>query len=127
MQSAGFNAREIFVMDASQQKLPRQRLLHGLRKNKRVVFFDTLLKQLQTPEILAILAHELGHMKLKHIPKSMATSLALSFVRILAHGSALRTKLWFYNGHFIRMRCLRESCSFYSCRPSRCTRSGSHR
>jgi STE24 endopeptidase len=67
-----------------------------------VVFFDTLLNGLKTPEILAILAHELGHMKLKHIPKSLITSLILSFLGFWLMGVLASTN-WFYSGHFIRI------------------------
>lgn len=101
VQSAGFNAREIFVMDASRRSSHGNAYFTGFGKTKRVVFFDTLLKQLQTPEILAILAHELGHMKLKHIPKSMATSLVLSFLGFWLMGR-LSNEIWFYNGHFMK-------------------------
>ena len=101
VQSAGFNAKEVFVMDASKRSSHGNAYFTGFGKNKRVVFFDTLLKQLQTPEILAILAHELGHMKLKHIPKSMITSLVISFVGFWLMGK-LANQEWFFNGHFMK-------------------------
>lgn len=100
--SAGFNAKEVFVMDASKRSSHGNAYFTGFGKNKRVVFFDTLLKDLKTPEILAILAHELGHMKLKHIPKSMITSLIISFMGFWLMGK-LSTQEWFYSGHFIRI------------------------
>jgi STE24 endopeptidase len=102
VQSAGFKAREVFVMDASRRSSHGNAYFTGFGKSKRVVFFDTLLKDLQTSEVLAILAHELGHMKLKHIPKSMATSLLLSFVGFWLMGK-LASAEWFYTGHFIRI------------------------
>lgn len=101
VKNAGFNAKEVFVMDASRRSSHGNAYFTGFGKNKRVVFFDTLLKQLQTSEILAILAHELGHMKLKHIPKSMATSLALSFVGFWLMGQVAHQE-WFFRGHYIR-------------------------
>jgi STE24 endopeptidase len=101
VKNAGFNAKEVFVMDASRRSSHGNAYFTGFGKNKRVVFFDTLLKQLQNPEILAILAHELGHMKLKHIPKSMAASLILSFIGFWLMGK-LTHQEWFFNGHFIR-------------------------
>lgn len=99
---AGFNAREVFVMDASRRSSHGNAYFTGFGKNKRVVFFDTLLKQLNTQEILAILAHELGHMKLKHIPKSMVTSIVLSFVGFYVMGK-LANEAWFYQGHFLKI------------------------
>lgn len=100
--SAGFNAKEVFVMDASRRSAHGNAYFTGFGKNKRVVFFDTLLKQLENPEILAILAHELGHMKLKHIPKSMLTSVLLSFAGFWLMGKVANQE-WFFHGHFIRI------------------------
>lgn len=100
--NAGFKTKEIFVMDASKRSSHGNAYFTGLGKNKRVVFFDTLLQGLSHPEVLAILAHELGHMKLKHIPKSMITSLILSFLGFWLMG-VLSTTNWFYSGHFIRI------------------------
>ncbi len=99
--NAGFNAKEVFVMDASRRSAHGNAYFTGFGKNKRVVFFDTLLKQLENPEILAILAHELGHMKLKHIPKSMITSVLLSFAGFWLMGKVANQE-WFFHGHFIR-------------------------
>jgi STE24 endopeptidase len=99
---AGFHAKEVFVMDASKRSSHGNAYFTGFGKNKRVVFFDTLLKDLGTDEILAILAHELGHMKLKHIPKSLVTSLVLSFFGFWIMGR-LSTESWFYGGHFIKV------------------------
>lgn len=102
VQSAGFNAKEVFVMDASKRSSHGNAYFTGFGKNKRVVFFDTLLKDLANNEILAILAHELGHMKLKHIPKSLIASLILSFFGFWLMGR-LAQENWFYVGHFIRV------------------------
>jgi len=99
---SGFHTKEIFVMDASKRSSHGNAYFTGLGKNKRVVFFDTLLKQLENKEILAILAHELGHMKLKHIPKSLITSLVLSFLGFFLMGKLSQIN-WFYAGHFIRV------------------------
>lgn len=99
---AGFNAKEVFVMDASKRSSHGNAYFTGFGKNKRVVFFDTLLKDLSNQEILAILAHELGHMKLKHIPKSLITSLVLSFIGFWLMGQ-VSNENWFYTGHFVRV------------------------
>lgn len=102
VQNAGFNAKEVYVMDASKRSSHGNAYFTGFGKNKRVVFFDTLLNQLQTKEIMAILAHELGHLKLKHIPKSLIASLVFSFIGFWVMG-ALSNVNWFYQGHFVRI------------------------
>ncbi len=99
---AGFSASGIFVMDASTRSSHGNAYFTGFGKNKRVVFFDTLLKDLSKKEILAILAHELGHLKLKHIPKSLVFSLILSFAGFFLMGMVAETS-WFYRGHFVRV------------------------
>jgi STE24 endopeptidase len=99
--AAGFEAQGVFVMDASKRSSHGNAYFTGFGKNKRVVFFDTLLKQLTHKEILAILAHELGHLKLKHIPKSLISSLILSFLGFALMGYWAKSE-WFYQGHFIR-------------------------
>ena len=101
VEKAGLNAKEIFVMDASTRSSHGNAYFTGFGKKKRVVFFDTLLKQLQNSEILAILAHELGHMKLKHIPKSMIASIAMSFLGFWLM-SFLAHQEWFFKGHFMK-------------------------
>jgi STE24 endopeptidase len=101
VEKAGLNAKEIFVMDASTRSSHGNAYFTGFGKKKRVVFFDTLLKQLKNSEILAILAHELGHMKLKHIPKSMIASLIFSFLGFWLM-SVLAHQKWFFKGHFIK-------------------------
>ena len=101
VQNAGFEAKEIFVMDASKRSSHGNAYFTGFGKNKRVVFFDTLLKQLNNQEILAILAHELGHMKLKHIPKSMLTSIGFSCLGFWVMGIMAQSS-WFYQGHFFK-------------------------
>lgn len=102
VENAGFKAKEVFVMDASKRSSHGNAYFTGFGQNKRVVFFDTLLKDLANTEILAILAHELGHMKLKHIPKSLITSLILSFFGFWLMGR-LANENWFYAGHFIKV------------------------
>ena len=100
--SAGFAAQGVFVMDASRRSSHGNAYFTGFGKNKRVVFFDTLLSGLTTNEVLAILAHELGHLKLKHIPKSLVLSLVLSFLGFGLMG-LLSNETWFYSGHFLRI------------------------
>jgi STE24 endopeptidase len=99
---AGFQAKGVFVMDASKRSSHGNAYFTGFGKNKRVVFFDTLLKDLTNKEVLAILAHELGHLKLKHIPKSLVASVVISFFGFWLMGT-LSQESWFYHGNFIRV------------------------
>jgi STE24 endopeptidase len=71
---AGLQFKDYFVMDASLRSSHGNAYFTGLGKNKRIVFFDTLLKKLENAEIIAVLAHELGHLKHRHILKSLITS-----------------------------------------------------
>jgi STE24 endopeptidase len=100
--NAGFQSKGVFVMDASKRSSHGNAYFTGFGKNKRVVFFDTLLKDLEKSEILAILAHELGHLKLKHIPKSLIVSILLSFVGFFLMGQMTQEQ-WFYSGNFVRV------------------------
>jgi STE24 endopeptidase len=89
-------------MDASRRSTHGNAYFTGFGKNKRIVFFDTLLEKLMIPEVEAILAHELGHLKLKHIPKSLITGIVISFLGFWLMGK-LATENWFYSGLFIRV------------------------
>lgn len=74
MQETGFHSRGIYLMDGSRRSAHGNAYFTGLGNNKRVVFFDTLLKQLSPNEVEAVLAHELGHFRRKHIIKGMILS-----------------------------------------------------
>ncbi len=97
MVRAGFKARGFFVMDGSRRSAHSNAFFTGLGASKRVVLFDTLLKQLSTPEMEAVLAHELGHFKHKHIVKMMATSWLTSLLGLALLGW-LAQQVWFYTG-----------------------------
>jgi STE24 endopeptidase len=71
MQRCGFAAKGLFVMDGSRRSAHGNAYFTGLGAAKRVVFFDTLLAKLTPGEVEAVLAHELGHFKLRHVPKTM--------------------------------------------------------
>ncbi len=71
MQRCGFAAKGLFVMDGSRRSAHGNAYFTGLGAAKRVVFFDTLLDKLTPGEVEAVLAHELGHFKLRHVPKTM--------------------------------------------------------
>jgi STE24 endopeptidase len=93
----GFSSRGVFVMDGSRRSAHGNAYFTGLGRAKRIVFFDTLVERLQPSEIEAVLAHELGHFKLKHIAKRLVFSFiaSLAFLALLGW---LITQPWFYTG-----------------------------
>jgi STE24 endopeptidase len=97
MARVGFAAKGLFVMDGSKRSAHGNAYFSGFGANKRIVFFDTLLERLAPQEIEAVLAHELGHFKLKHIVKRIALLFAVSlgFLALLGY---LKTQVWFYTG-----------------------------
>jgi len=97
LERTGFSSRGVFVMDGSRRSSHGNAYFTGLGRAKRIVFFDTLVDRLQPPEIEAVLAHELGHFKLKHIAKRLAFSV-LSSLAVLALLGWLVTQPWFYQG-----------------------------
>ncbi len=76
----GFKSNGVFVMDGSKRSSHGNAYFSGLGTNKRIVFFDTLLKSLSPPEVEAVLAHELGHFKRKHIQKRIVTMALFSLL-----------------------------------------------
>ena len=97
MQRCGFAASGLFVMDGSKRSAHANAYFTGFGAAKRVVFFDTLLKQLSPPEIDAVLAHELGHYKRRHIVKRIAMMFAISLGGFALLGWASQ-QAWFYTG-----------------------------
>lgn len=97
MQRAGFTVQGFFVMDGSRRSAHSNAFFTGFGASKRVVFFDTLLKQLSPSEMEAVLAHELGRFKHKHIVKMMATSFAMTLAGLALLGW-LAQQVWFYTG-----------------------------
>ena len=93
----GFASSGLFVMDGSRRSAHGNAYFTGMGKAKRIVFFDTLLKHLQGPEIEAVLAHELGHFHFRHVTKRIVVMAFVSLVllRVLAW---LMTQDWFYLG-----------------------------
>jgi STE24 endopeptidase len=93
----GFSSKGVFVMDGSRRSAHGNAYFTGLGRAKRIVFFDTLVERLQPSEIEAVLAHELGHFKLKHIAKRLAFSFvaSLAFLALLGW---LIDQPWFYAG-----------------------------
>ena len=97
MARAGFRAKGFFVMDGSRRSAHSNAFFTGFGASKRVVFFDTLLKQLSPDEMEAVLAHELGHFKHRHILKMMATSFVMTLLGLALLGW-LSQQPWFYTG-----------------------------
>jgi STE24 endopeptidase len=97
MQRVGFASKGLFVMDGSKRSAHGNAYFSGFGSAKRIVFFDTLLSRLAPEEIEAVLAHELGHFKLKHIVKRIVVMFALSlcFLALLGY---LKNQVWFYTG-----------------------------
>jgi STE24 endopeptidase len=93
----GFRSRGLYVMDGSKRSSHGNAFFAGFGAAKRIVLFDTLVSRLQPAEVEAVLAHELGHYKLRHIVKGMALSWAFSFALLLALG-LLAQQPWFYEG-----------------------------
>lgn len=80
MNTLGFKSTGIFVVDASKRSGHSNAYFTGLGKSKRVVLYDTLVKQLTTDELVAVLGHEFGHYKLKHIVKRICILLPVEFI-----------------------------------------------
>ncbi len=97
MRRVGFASKGLFVMDGSKRSAHGNAYFSGFGAAKRIVFFDTLLARLAPHEIEAVLAHELGHFKLKHIVKRIIVLFAVSlgFLALLGY---LKTQTWFYTG-----------------------------
>ena len=91
----GFNSNGIFVIDGSKRSSHGNAYFSGFGRNKRIVFFDTLLKMLSDDELEAVLAHELGHFKKKHIIKGMAISFATTLLGLALLAWLMKTE-WFY-------------------------------
>jgi STE24 endopeptidase len=101
MQRCGFAAKGLFVMDGSRRSAHANAYFTGFGAAKRVVFYDTLLAKLSAGEVDAVLAHELGHFKHKHIVKRVAAMFALSLVGFALLGW-LAGRAWFYTGLGVR-------------------------
>jgi STE24 endopeptidase len=93
----GFKSQGIFVMDGSRRSGHGNAYFTGLGSNKRIVFFDTLLNTLNEDQIEAVLAHELGHFRRKHVVKNMLVMAAISLLGLALLGWA-SGQSWFYQG-----------------------------
>ena len=95
MARCGFAAKGLFVMDGSKRSAHANAYFTGFGAAKRVVFFDTLLGKLSPGEVEAVLAHELGHFKHKHVIKRIVAMFAISLAGFALLGW-LATQTWFY-------------------------------
>ena len=93
----GFRPRGLFVMDGSKRSSHGNAYFTGFGKTKRIVFFDTLLTRLDEAEIEAVLAHELGHFKRRHVMKRIAWTFAMSLAFLWVLGQLIHEP-WFYSG-----------------------------
>lgn len=93
----GFATRGVYVMDGSRRTGHGNAYFTGLGANKRIVFFDTLLKQLDGDEIEAVLAHEIGHFKRRHITKRILLMAVVSLLGLAVLGWLIDAP-WFYAG-----------------------------
>lgn len=102
LERTGFKSNGLFVMDASKRSTHGNAYFTGFGNNKRIVFFDNLIKGLSAKEVEAVLAHELGHFKRKHIVKGLAKSMIMSFIGFYIL-DVLFTSAWFYQGHGVAL------------------------
>ena len=101
MARCGFAAKGLFVMDGSRRSAHANAYFTGFGAAKRVVFFDTLLGKLSPGEVEAVLAHELGHFKHKHVIKRIGAMFAISLAGFALLGW-LMTHAWFYTAFGVR-------------------------
>jgi len=95
LERCGFTSRGVFVVDSSRRSSHGNAYFTGIGRHKRIVFFDTLLGTLGAGELEAVLAHELGHFRLRHVRKRLLVSVAAAFAGLAALGW-LATQSGFY-------------------------------
>ena len=88
-EKTGFKLTDVFVMDGSKRSTKANAYFSGLGPKKKIILYDTLLAELTTDEVVAVLAHEIGHYRKKHIYKGIVLSLIQLFVMIFLLGKAL--------------------------------------
>lgn len=97
LRRTGFRSRGIFVVDSSKRTAHGNAYFTGFGRNKRIVFFDSLLESLREKEVIAVLAHELGHFKRGHINQRLVLMLLLSLAGFALLGWLIQRE-WFYEG-----------------------------
>ncbi|TNF27533.1 MAG: M48 family peptidase [Deltaproteobacteria bacterium] len=101
LERTGFQSKGLFVMDASMRSAHGNAYFTGFGKNKRIVFFDTLIKTLEADEVESVLAHELGHFKRKHIIKQLAKGIVFSLIGFWVLGACMKSEA-FFQGHGVQ-------------------------
>jgi STE24 endopeptidase len=102
LEKTGFFSKGLFVMNASMRSAHGNAYFTGFGKNKRIVFFDTLINSLDPEEVEAVLAHELGHFKRKHILKGLVRAIGMSFLGFGVLGLLYKSPE-FFNGHGVAL------------------------
>ena len=97
LERCGFNSQGIFIMDGSKRSGHGNAYFTGLGNNKRIVFFDNLVASLDDEELEAVLAHELGHFKCKHVVKMLITTSITTLIGFAVLGWMI-DKEWFFTG-----------------------------
>lgn len=97
LKKCDFESSGLFVMDGSRRSSHGNAYFTGFGKTKRIVFFDTLLNRLEATEVEAVLAHELGHFKRRHVLKRIVLSFAMSLLLLWILGYLMQQQ-WFYAG-----------------------------
>lgn len=105
-QEAGFSIKNIYVMDASKRSSKANAYFTGFGAKKRIVLFDTLINDLRTSEIVAVLAHEIGHYKKRHTLQGM-------FISIFYTGIILFLLSWFLDNEAITVALGGKEASFH--------------
>ncbi len=93
----GFSSNGIFIMDGSKRSGHGNAYFTGMGNNKRIVFYDTLIESLEEEELEAVLAHELGHFKCKHVIKMLVASSVMTLISFAILGWLI-TENWFFSG-----------------------------
>jgi STE24 endopeptidase len=91
----GFASKGVFVVDNSRRSSHGNAYFTGIGRHKRIVFFDTLLERLAHPEVEAVLAHELGHFRLKHVRKRLLLSIVMTLAGLALLGWLTRQTLFY--------------------------------
>ena len=96
LQKVAFPFKGIFVMDGSKRSRHSNAYFAGIGKRKRIVLYDTLVEQMNIPQILAVLAHELGHFTKRHIRKRLALNAVLSLTGLYILGQLFQMEIFYY-------------------------------